>query len=219
MICVAVVVICVVACSLLDPSTNTEIASYRIHRILFCARGPTDSAERQCFAFTCNRSDNADASATFQCHVFSCDVQEAVSRGRRDDVKSSSIFCTSPFSHLMPPLCSNGPTFIVVCHTLRFHAISSVILYHFMSCLLLCSHLFLGLPFLIFPYTCMVIFSVIFPSSLNTWPNHRSRFCLRKVIIDSMLASLRMSSFLMRSFSVLPLAHLSILIKSCLIAN
>ena len=47
--------------------------------------------------------------------------------------------------------------------------------------------------------------------SLNTWPYHLSRFCLRKV--SSMLASLQISSFLMWSFLVLPLAHLSILIS------
>ena len=40
---------------------------------------------------------------------------------------------------------------------------------------------------------------------------HLSRFCPRKVVIDSM--SLQMSSFLTWSFLVLPLAHLSILIS------
>ena len=44
------------------------------------------------------------------------------------------------------------------------------------------------------------------------WPYHRSRSCLRKVVIGSMLASLQISSFLMWSFFFLPPANLSIII-------
>ncbi|ESO96116.1 hypothetical protein LOTGIDRAFT_116192 [Lottia gigantea] len=62
---------------LLDPSSDSEIASYRIHRILFCARGPADSNEKKCFAFTFSYGDTAE-SAIFQCHVFRCDLAEAV---------------------------------------------------------------------------------------------------------------------------------------------
>ena len=43
--------------------------------------------------------------------------------------------------------------------------------------------------------------------SFDTWPYHRSRFCRRKVVIGSMLASLQMSSFFLWSFFVLPLAY------------
>ncbi|XP_050389744.1 rab GTPase-activating protein 1 isoform X1 [Patella vulgata] len=62
---------------LIDPSSDSEIASYRIHRILFCARGPADSNEKKCFAFTFSYGDTAE-SAIFQCHVFRCDLAEAV---------------------------------------------------------------------------------------------------------------------------------------------
>ncbi|KAK3719378.1 hypothetical protein RRG08_029534 [Elysia crispata] len=62
---------------LVDPSNNTDIASFRIHRILFCARGPSDTMERQCFAFTCSHGDSPENSI-FQCHVFRCDIPEAV---------------------------------------------------------------------------------------------------------------------------------------------
>ncbi|CAG5128923.1 unnamed protein product [Candidula unifasciata] len=62
---------------LLEPTGDTDIATFRIHRILFCARGPPDSSERQCFAFTCSHGDTADNSI-FQCHVFRCDIPEAV---------------------------------------------------------------------------------------------------------------------------------------------
>lgn len=56
---------------LLDPESGSEIAAYQIHQILFCARGPADSNESRCFAFTCSQGDNAE-SAIFLCHVFRC---------------------------------------------------------------------------------------------------------------------------------------------------
>ena len=61
----------------IDPVCNTEIASYRIHHILFCARGPSDSEERRCFAFTCSHGDSVET-AIFQCHVFRCEAPDAV---------------------------------------------------------------------------------------------------------------------------------------------
>lgn len=61
----------------IDPVGNTEIASYRIHHILFCARGPSDSEERRCFAFTCSHGESAET-AIFQCHVFRCDAPDVV---------------------------------------------------------------------------------------------------------------------------------------------
>ncbi|GFO45709.1 Rab GTPase-activating protein 1, partial [Plakobranchus ocellatus] len=62
---------------LVDPTNNTEIASFRIHRIMFCARGPSETPERQCFAFTCSHGNSVDNSI-FQCHVLRCDIPEAV---------------------------------------------------------------------------------------------------------------------------------------------
>lgn len=64
---------------LLDPGSNSEIASYKIHRILFCARGPVESSEKRCFAFTFSHGDTAET-AIFQCHVFRCDLPEAVAK-------------------------------------------------------------------------------------------------------------------------------------------
>ena len=112
-------------------------------------------------------------------------------------------------------VCSNIPTFVFMCYALRFCAMQFVTLYSFMASLMLSSHLFVDLPLLLFPCTCMFnIFLVVSsPSFLNTWPYHRRRFFLRNVVIGSKLDSLRMSSFLMWSFSVLPLANLSILIS------
>lgn len=64
---------------LIDPTNDSEIANYKIHRILFCARGPSESNEKRCFAFTCSHGDSAD-NAIFQCHVFRCELQEAVAK-------------------------------------------------------------------------------------------------------------------------------------------
>ncbi|XP_025837449.1 rab GTPase-activating protein 1-like isoform X2 [Agrilus planipennis] len=64
---------------LYDASTHSVIARYEIHRILFYARGAIDSEEASCFAFTWSHGDTQE-SAIFQCHVFRCDIAEAVSR-------------------------------------------------------------------------------------------------------------------------------------------
>ncbi|CAH1786119.1 unnamed protein product [Owenia fusiformis] len=64
---------------LIDPTTNTDIATYKIHYIVFCARGPMNTKERECFAFTCSHGETAE-SAIFQCHVFKCQRPEAVAK-------------------------------------------------------------------------------------------------------------------------------------------
>lgn len=66
-------------CSLYDGITNSVIARYEIQRILFYARGAIDSEEASCFAFTWSHGDTQE-SAIFQCHVFRCDIAEAVTR-------------------------------------------------------------------------------------------------------------------------------------------
>lgn len=87
---------------LIDPTNDSEIANYKIHRILFCARGPSESDEKRCFAFTCSHGDSAD-NAIFQCHVFRCELQEAVGkilycfantfRKVPKEMKESTILC------------------------------------------------------------------------------------------------------------------------------
>ncbi|XP_072386845.1 rab GTPase-activating protein 1-like isoform X1 [Diabrotica undecimpunctata] len=64
---------------LYDALSNSVISRYEIHRILFYARGPADSPEASCFAFTWSHGETQE-SAIFQCHVFRCDIGEAVSR-------------------------------------------------------------------------------------------------------------------------------------------
>lgn len=68
-----------VSVRLLEPDTDAEISSYQIHRILFCARGPAESSEKRCFAFTFSHG-NSSETAIFQCHVFRCDLPEAVAK-------------------------------------------------------------------------------------------------------------------------------------------
>ncbi|XP_013782185.1 rab GTPase-activating protein 1-like isoform X1 [Limulus polyphemus] len=62
---------------LYEPDSNTEMSSFAIHRILFCARGRQDSSEAYCFAFTCSHGNTAET-AIFQCHIFKCDSPETV---------------------------------------------------------------------------------------------------------------------------------------------
>lgn len=63
---------------LYDAASHVIMARYEIHRILFYARGTAGSTEASCFAFTWSHGDTQE-SAIFQCHVFRCDIPEAVS--------------------------------------------------------------------------------------------------------------------------------------------
>lgn len=54
-----------------ESSTRSEVASFPVQRILFCARGALGSTEQHCFAFTCSHGNSAEE-AIFQCHVFRC---------------------------------------------------------------------------------------------------------------------------------------------------
>lgn len=65
-------------CRLYDAATNGVMARYEIHRILFYAHGVVDSCEASCFAFTWSHGATQEC-AIFQCHVFRCDIPEAVS--------------------------------------------------------------------------------------------------------------------------------------------
>ncbi|XP_054644495.1 rab GTPase-activating protein 1-like isoform X1 [Dunckerocampus dactyliophorus] len=61
---------------ILDQASGTEIASFPIYKVLFCARGRDGSLESNCFCFT----ESYRSSEDFQIHVFSCHIKEAVSR-------------------------------------------------------------------------------------------------------------------------------------------
>lgn len=61
---------------IVDQASVTEIASFPIYKVLFCARGREGSVESDCFSFT----ESYRSSEDFQIHVFSCHIKEAVSR-------------------------------------------------------------------------------------------------------------------------------------------
>ncbi|KAJ8278739.1 hypothetical protein COCON_G00058050 [Conger conger] len=61
---------------IVDQATGTEIATFPIYKVLFCARGHEGSLEGDCFSFT----ESYRSSEDFQIHVFSCHIKEAVSR-------------------------------------------------------------------------------------------------------------------------------------------
>ncbi|CAJ0947188.1 unnamed protein product [Ranitomeya imitator] len=58
---------------ILDQSSNAEIASFPIYKVLFCVRGQDGTPECDCFAFTSRDLDTDE----FQIHVFSCEIKEA----------------------------------------------------------------------------------------------------------------------------------------------
>ncbi|KAM7409670.1 hypothetical protein PAMA_001252 [Pampus argenteus] len=61
---------------IVDQASGTEIATFPIYKVLFCARGREGSVESDCFSFT----ESYRSSEDFQIHVFSCHIKEAVSR-------------------------------------------------------------------------------------------------------------------------------------------
>ncbi|MPC09838.1 Rab GTPase-activating protein 1 [Portunus trituberculatus] len=73
-----------------DANNSTEMTRFKIHRILFCARGKADTSEACCFAFTSSHGDTQET-AIFQCHVFRCQIPEAVSMGSSVSDKKSYV--------------------------------------------------------------------------------------------------------------------------------
>ncbi|XP_068273170.1 rab GTPase-activating protein 1-like isoform X2 [Nyctibius grandis] len=61
---------------IINQSSNVEIASFPIYKVLFCVRGQNGTSESDCFAFT----ESSCGTEEFQIHVFSCEIKEAVSR-------------------------------------------------------------------------------------------------------------------------------------------
>ncbi|MEE6496035.1 hypothetical protein FKM82_002209, partial [Ascaphus truei] len=61
---------------IINQTSNAEIVSFPIYKVLFCVRGRDGTSEGDCFAFT-ERNLGTDE---FQIHVFSCEIKEAVSR-------------------------------------------------------------------------------------------------------------------------------------------
>ena len=60
---------------------RTRVAQFRIHRIIFFARGQAETAEKSCFAFTSAVGDgHGSAGHVVQCHVFRCLLPEAVNK-------------------------------------------------------------------------------------------------------------------------------------------
>ncbi|XP_073988097.1 rab GTPase-activating protein 1-like [Rhodnius prolixus] len=62
---------------LYDAATNSVMQRYDICHILFYAHGKPNSNEAACFAFTWTHGESLESSI-FQCHVFRCDIPEAV---------------------------------------------------------------------------------------------------------------------------------------------
>ena len=60
-----------------EAESNTEIGRHPVRRITFLARGPADTSESSCFAFTCPREDSEET-AVFQCHLFRCEIAEVL---------------------------------------------------------------------------------------------------------------------------------------------
>lgn len=84
--------------SLYDEESDTVYSSFDIQFILFYARGHKDSPDSPCFAFSWSHGDTQET-AIYQCHVFRCNIPEAVQHvsscfGKAFQRFPSSIACS-----------------------------------------------------------------------------------------------------------------------------
>lgn len=79
---------------LYDGDTNAVVATYEVQRILFFARGPVNTPSQACFAFTWSHGESQET-ASHQCHVFRCNIPEAV--------KQVSACFAKAFQRILPP--------------------------------------------------------------------------------------------------------------------
>ena len=122
----------------------------------------------------------------------------------------------SHLSHLSWPSPCAGPASIWVIQYFRSCAMSSVSRYFFMSPCMLSLHLFFGRPRLLLPETSSLsdFAQMWLGSRLKQWPNHFSLLFSRNVSTGFTWASFLISSCLMWSNLVFPLARLNILISA-----
>jgi hypothetical protein len=59
---------------------ESKIAEYKMAHVLFVVRGSKSSPEHSCFAFTTCHGDVSSENFFFSCHVFRCNIAEAVSK-------------------------------------------------------------------------------------------------------------------------------------------
>ncbi|XP_058066260.1 rab GTPase-activating protein 1-like [Anopheles bellator] len=79
---------------LYDCESNAVVATYEVQRILFFARGPVGTSDQACFAFTWSHGESQET-AVHQCHVFRCNIPEAVTQ-------VSTCFAKA-FQRFLPP--------------------------------------------------------------------------------------------------------------------
>ncbi|TKR72060.1 hypothetical protein L596_019576 [Steinernema carpocapsae] len=82
---------------LFDGESRSEMCSFPIHRIRFCARGQIDSLEKECFALSFVQNNSSQKGpALHQCHVFRCQVLKRP--GKRFSALPTHSATTKPLS-------------------------------------------------------------------------------------------------------------------------
>ncbi|XP_034235145.1 rab GTPase-activating protein 1-like isoform X2 [Thrips palmi] len=94
----------------LHDSAGKFIAQYEVTSILYFAKGGIGTPEEACFAFTCplGHAENQE-STIFQCHVFRCDILEAVGQVSKGFAKAFNRVPRSMTSSVTGALESNTP--------------------------------------------------------------------------------------------------------------
>lgn len=63
---------------LYDSKTHSVVSRYEVHRIAYYTPGQANTSDA-CFAFTWSHGDT-EQSAIYQCHIFRCQIPEAVTQ-------------------------------------------------------------------------------------------------------------------------------------------
>ncbi|XP_031628112.1 rab GTPase-activating protein 1-like isoform X2 [Contarinia nasturtii] len=63
-----------------DSETNAVIHRYEVSRIIFYFRGPPAGQDQACFAFTFQTGETNELNPLFHCHIFRCNIPEAVNQ-------------------------------------------------------------------------------------------------------------------------------------------
>lgn len=94
----------------LHDSAGRFIAQYEVTSILYFAKGAIGTPEEACFAFTCPLGHaESQESTIFQCHVFRCDIVEAVAQVSKGFAKAFNRVPRSMTSSITGALESNTP--------------------------------------------------------------------------------------------------------------
>lgn len=102
-----------------DSETNAVIHRYEVSRIIFYFRGPAGGADQACFAFTFQTGETTELNPLFHCHIFRCNIPEAVNQVSS---KYSKMFSSSKYNVLLNSKFNLHPLIHIGCFSKAFQS-------------------------------------------------------------------------------------------------